>query len=53
MKLIFGLIGAVMLTAFLSTIVVKVQEPALIVVVVIGILMAVVDLWQARNEADT
>lgn len=53
MKLLFGLIGAVMLIAFLSTIIVKVQEPALVVVVLIGVTMSLVDLWQARNEADT
>ena len=53
MKLVFGLIGAVMLIAFLSTVVFKVQEVALIAVVLIGVGMALVDLWQARNEADT
>lgn len=53
MKLTFGLLGALLLAVFLSTIIVKVQEVALIVVVLIGIAMAVVDLWQARNEADT
>ena len=53
MKLLFGLIGAAMLIAFMSTIVVKVPETALIVVILIGVGMALVDLWQARNEADT
>jgi hypothetical protein len=53
MKLVFGLMGAAMLIAFLSTVVVKVQEVALIVVCLIGVVMALVDLWQARNEADT
>lgn len=53
MKLLFGLIGAVMLIAFLLAIVVKVPEISLISVVLIGIVMALVDLWQARNEPDT
>jgi sugar phosphate permease len=53
MKLVFGLIGAAMLIAFLSTVVFKVQEVALVVVVTIGVVMALIDLWQARNEADT
>lgn len=53
MKLAFGLIGAVLMIAFLSSFVIKVQEPAMIVVVLIGIVMMVIDLWQARNEADT
>ncbi len=53
MKLVFGLIGAVMLIAFLGSIVFKVRELSLIVVVMIGIVMMLVDLWQARKEADT
>lgn len=53
MKLIFGLIGAAMMVAFLAAFVVKVAEPAMAVVVVIGVVMMLVDLWQARNEADT
>ena len=32
---------------------VKVPEVALIVVMACGIVMMLVDLWQARNEADT
>jgi len=53
MKLIFGLIGAALMIAFLGSIVIKVPEVALIGVMLIGIVMMVVDLWQARNEADT
>jgi hypothetical protein len=53
MKLLFGLIGAVLMVAFLASFVIKVKEPAMIVVVLVGIGMMLVDLWQARNEADT
>ncbi len=53
MKLLFGLIGALLMIGFLASFVIKVQEPAMIVVVLIGIVMMLVDLWQARNEADT
>ncbi len=53
MKLLFGLIGAVMMLAFLASFVIKVREPAMIVVVLVGVVMMGVDLWQARNEADT
>lgn len=53
MKLLFGLIGAAMAIAFLASFVIKVREPAMIAVVSIGIVMMVVDLWNARNEADT
>jgi len=53
MKLLFGLLGAVMMLAFLASFVIKVKEPSMMVVVAIGIAMMLVDLWQARNEADT
>jgi hypothetical protein len=53
MKLLFGLIGAVMMVAFLASFVIKVKEPAMVVVVLIGLVMMLVDLWQARNEPDT
>lgn len=53
MKLVFGLIGAALMLAFLSSFVIKVKEPAMMAVVAIGIVMMLVDLWQARNEADS
>jgi len=53
MKLLFGLIGAALMVAFLASFVIKVKEPAMIVVVLVGIGMMLVDLWQARNEADS
>ncbi|MEO5696791.1 MAG: hypothetical protein ABIQ60_06600 [Burkholderiaceae bacterium] len=53
MKLWFGLLGAAMMLAFLASFVIKVKEPAMMVVVVIGVVMMVVDLWHARNEEDT
>lgn len=53
MKLLFGLIGAVMMIAFLASFVIKVKEPAMIAVVLVGVAMMLVDLWQARNEEDT
>jgi hypothetical protein len=53
MKLLYGLLGAVLMLAFLGSFVIKVKEPAMVVVVLIGLAMMAVDLWQARNEADT
>jgi hypothetical protein len=53
MKLFFGLIGAVLMIAFLSSFVIKVKEISMVVVAVIGIALMLVDLWQARNEPDT
>ncbi len=53
MKLLFGLLGAALMIAFLASFVIKVREPAMMIVVAIGVVMMLVDLWQARNEADT
>lgn len=53
MKLLFGLLGAVLMIAFLASFVIKVKEPAMVVVVLIGLVMMLADLWQARNEPDT
>lgn len=53
MKLLFGILGAILLVAFLGSFALKVKEVAMIAVTLIGVAMAVVDLWQARNEADT
>lgn len=53
MKLVFGLLGAAMMIAFLASFVIKVNEIAMIVVVLIGIACMLVDLWHARNEPDT
>ena len=53
MKLIYGLIGAGLLIAFLSSFIIKVKEPAMMGVAAIGIVMMLVDLWQARNESDS
>ncbi len=53
MKLLFGLLGATLMIAFLASFVIKVKEPAMIAVVLIGVAMMLIDLWQARNEPDT
>ena len=53
MKLWYGLFGAVVMVAFLASFVIKIKEPAMIVVVLIGVVMMVVDLWQSRNESDS
>lgn len=53
MKLWYGLFGAVVMMAFLASFVIKIKEPAMIVVVLIGVVMMVVDLWQSRNESDS
>ncbi|WP_298825615.1 hypothetical protein [uncultured Piscinibacter sp.] len=53
MKLVFGLLGALLMIAFLGSIVFKVKEVSLIAVVLVGVALMLVDLWHARNEKDT
>ncbi|MDP2743153.1 MAG: hypothetical protein Q8O50_06745 [Hydrogenophaga sp.] len=53
MKLWYGLFGAAVMVTFLASFVVKIKEPAMIVVVLIGVVLMVVDLWQSRNESDS
>jgi hypothetical protein len=53
MKLWYGLFGAALMVTFLASFVIKIKEPAMIVVVLIGVVMMVVDLWQSRNESDS
>ena len=53
MKLVFGLFGALLMIGFLASFVIKVKETSMIVVAVIGAVLMLIDLWQARNEADT
>jgi mannose/fructose/N-acetylgalactosamine-specific phosphotransferase system component IIC len=53
MKLVFGLFGALLMIGFLASFVIKVKEISMIAVAVIGIVLMLIDLWQARNEADT
>lgn len=53
MKLLFGALGAVLMIAFLASFALKVRETSMMIVVAIGIVMMLVDAWQARYEADT
>jgi xanthosine utilization system XapX-like protein len=53
LKLIFGAFGAVLLMGFLASFVIKVKEPSMIIVTLMGVAMMLVDVWQARDEADT
>jgi hypothetical protein len=53
MKLLFGAIASAMMIAFLASFVIKVQEPMMMAVVLVGVILMLVDAWNARNEADT
>ena len=53
MKLLFGLLGAAMMLAFLASFVIKVKEPSMMAVAAIGIVMMLIDLWQAYASGET
>jgi membrane-bound ClpP family serine protease len=53
MKLWYGLFGAALMVIFLASFVIKIKEPAMIAVVLIGVVMMVIDLWHSRNESDS
>lgn len=51
-KVIFGLISMALMTLFTGAIVVKIRDPALIVVVLIGLAMMVYDFIEFLREED-
>lgn len=51
-KVIFGLIGMALMTLFAGAIVVKLKDPALTVVVLIGLAMMVYDFVEFLREKD-
>lgn len=52
-KIVAALIAIFLLLAFLIPVVVKLKEVALGVVIVIGIVMMLIDMWQSFKEADS
>jgi len=52
LKLVFGSIAMVLALAFLGTIVFKLKEVSLAIVVLIGVAMMVYDLWESLQEKD-
>lgn len=51
-KLIFGLISMALFTVFTGAVVVKLKEPALLVVVLIGVAMMIYDFIEFLREKD-
>jgi hypothetical protein len=51
-KAIFGAIGVALMTVFLGAVAVKLKDPALTIVVLIGLVLMVVDYWQSLREND-
>jgi hypothetical protein len=51
-KIISGIVAAALLIAFIGPVVVKLKDPALIVVALLGVGMMAVDLWQSLKTKD-
>ncbi|MEP6609002.1 MAG: hypothetical protein ABJA83_10020 [Burkholderiaceae bacterium] len=52
LKLILGIVGAILVLVFLGPIVLKLHLLALSVVVAIGVILMAYDLWQSAHEDD-
>lgn len=49
-KILSAIIAVVLLVAYLAPIVLRVREPALTLVIVIGLALMLVDLWQSLQS---
>lgn len=52
-KIFAALVAVVLMIGFLAPVVLKLKEVALGVVIVVGIAMMLVDLWQSFREKDS
>lgn len=50
LKIIAGIVAIVLMLAYLAPIVVKLQDPALTGVILVGVAMMLVDLWQSLQS---
>ncbi len=51
-KIIAGIVAAALLIIFVGPVVVKLKDAALTVVVLIGLTMMLVDIWQSLKSKD-
>lgn len=51
-KIAAGVLAAALLLIYVAPVVLRLQDPALWVVVVLGVGMMLVDLWQSLREKD-
>lgn len=49
-KILAGIVAMALMFAYLGPIVLKLREPALIIVILIGVVMMLVDLWQSLQS---
>jgi len=52
LKVLAGILSAALLIAFIGPVVIKLQDVALSIVVIIGLAMMLFDLWQSLREKD-
>ena len=53
LKIFSGIVAVALVLAYLLPLAIKLKEPALAIVMFIGVVMMLVDLWQSRDEADS
>jgi len=51
-KIVSGILGAALLIVFIGPVVVKLKDVALTLVVLIGIVMMLTDLWQSLKSKE-
>ena len=49
-KIFAGIVAVVLMLAYLAPIVIKLREPALTIVILVGIVMMLVDLYQSMQS---
>lgn len=52
MKIVAGIIAIVLVIAFVLPPALKLEDPAMIVVIGLGMVLMIVDLWQSLHERD-
>lgn len=52
LKIFSGILAIALMLIYLAPVVLKLMQPALTVVVLIGIVMMLVDLWQSLQSKD-
>jgi len=52
LKIIAGIIGATLLLAYVAPVVLRLKDYALSAVVLLGVVMMLVDLWQSLRSQD-
>ena len=52
LKAVYGVIAAALVVIYLLAPAIKLKDPALTAVIIVGILMMLIDLWQSLQSKD-